>query len=72
MVVLDWLRVVKGLASLAVILDASCGRTLSSSAQRSARRGSAELRLCWVYCVGSRAGHPLVPSWVPLPVLRAV
>ena len=35
------------------------------------RRGSAELGCCR-WCTGSRAWHPLVPSWVPLPTPEQV
>ena len=40
----------------------ACARTAPSGT----RRGSAELGCCW-WCTGSRAWHPLAPSWVPLP-----
>ena len=40
----------------------ACARTAPSGT----RRGNAEFGLCW-WCTGSRAWHPLAPSWVLLP-----
>ena len=43
----------------------------TQNAPSGTRRGSAELGCCW-WCTGSRAWHPLAPSWVPLPTLGQV
>ena len=42
------------------------GSTCARDAPSGTRRGSAEPCRCW-WCTGSRAWHPLAPSWVPLP-----
>ena len=45
----------------------ACARNASSGT----RLGSAEPGRYW-WCTGSRAWHPLAPSWVPLPTPRQV
>ena len=51
-----------------VVARATLAQPGHSNIPSDTRRGNTELCVCW-WCRGSRAWHPLAPSWVPLPTL---